>query len=104
MAQWVRVASGGRVSGRVPGRCAFWAQVESGSQSRERLRQLFVRPRRREAAREQPLVKTVAKMAVWDEAQSSYAETATSLQHCDPARRYRKAGPVYQRTALKSGR
>jgi hypothetical protein len=72
--------------------------------SGRRLRQLFARRWRRETVGEQPLVQTVAKMAVWDEAQSSYAETATSLQHCDPARRYRKAGAVHQRTALKSGR
>jgi len=37
-----------------------------------------------------------------DEAQNSYAESATSPRHCNPARRYRKAGPVYQWTALRS--
>jgi hypothetical protein len=40
----------------------------------------------------------------WDEAQNSYAKSAISPRHWNPARRYRKAGPVYQRTALRSGR
>jgi hypothetical protein len=38
----------------------------------------------------------------WDEAQNSYAESATSTRHCNPARSFRKAGPVYQWTALRS--
>ena len=40
----------------------------------------------------------------WDEAQNSYAESATSPRHCNPARSYRKAGPVYQRTARQDRR
>ena len=36
--------------------------------------------------------------AAWDEAPNSYAES-----DCNPARRYRKAGPVYQRTAAQFG-
>ena len=39
-----------------------------------------------------------------NEAQNSYAKSATSPRHCNPARCYRKTGPVYQRSALNSGR
>jgi hypothetical protein len=39
------------------------------------------------------------RFSALDEAQNSYAES-----DCNPARRYRKAGPVHQRAALNSGR
>jgi hypothetical protein len=34
----------------------------------------------------------------WDEAGNSYTESTTFSRHCNPARSFRKAGPVYQRT------
>jgi DNA-binding XRE family transcriptional regulator len=51
-------------------------------------------------------VQTAAKMADFraeTQAQNFYAESARSPRHWNPARRYRKAGPVHQRTALRSG-
>jgi hypothetical protein len=52
----------------------------------------------------QPLCKHLRKWQnlALGRSKNSYAESATSPRHCNPARRHRKAGPVYQWTAFRS--